>query len=135
MPTAVVQAADLTALQALCREIVVSRPQLDFAARLTAASMPGIAAATELVARFAQYGAGVRAAQAMILGAKARALLAGRANVAFEDLRAVALPALRHRIVLNYEGEAAGVSTDEIVNDLLERVSENSKAVDSALGR
>jgi len=69
-----------------------------------------------------RYGASPRGAQALVLGAKVHALLEGRYNVAFEDVQAVAYPALRHRVLLNFEGLAEGVSPDAILADLLDRV-------------
>jgi MoxR-like ATPase len=76
-----------------------------------------------MVKRFVRYGASPRAAQAMVLAAKIQALNRGQAYVSVEDVRAVALPALRHRILLNFEGEADEVSTDTIVEELLAHVT------------
>ncbi len=76
----------------------------------------------ESVKKWVRWGAGPRAGQALILGAKARALLEGRSVVSHDDIRAVALPVLRHRILLNFQAEADGVDTDTIVRELLERV-------------
>ena len=69
-----------------------------------------------------RYGAGVRAAQTLVLAAKVGALMAGRVHVSFDDIRAAAKPALRHRLVLNFEGEAEGVATDTIVDAVLDQV-------------
>ena len=71
--------------------------------------------------RYVRYGSSPRGAQAMILGAKVRALLDGRFNVSFDDVLAVAKPALRHRIVLNFEGEAGQISQDAIIDEVLTR--------------
>ena len=71
-----------------------------------------------------RYGASPRGAQSIVLAAKIRALLEGRLNVAFEDIRALAAPALRHRIVLNFEGEAEGLTTDEMIDEVLAKTSE-----------
>jgi MoxR-like ATPase len=76
-----------------------------------------------VVSDYVRYGGSPRGAQAMVAGAKVRALLEGRYNVAVEDLRAVALPALRHRIILNFEGEAEGVTADAIVRTILDSVA------------
>jgi MoxR-like ATPase len=76
-----------------------------------------------VVRRYVRYGASPRGAQAMVLTAKARALLAGRYNVSTSDVIAVARPALRHRIIRNFEGEADGISTDEILDDLLDAMA------------
>jgi MoxR-like ATPase len=78
--------------------------------------------ADSLVRQYVRYGASPRGAQALVLGAKVTALLDGRYNVAFEDVQAVAYAALRHRIILNFEGQAEGVQPDAVIGDLLERV-------------
>jgi len=77
------------------------------------------------VRRAVRYGASPRGAQALILGAKVAALLAGRYNVALEDVRAVAPAALRHRLILNYEAEAEGIAADAIITAILEAVPES----------
>ncbi|MEN9578184.1 MAG: hypothetical protein RJA70_1193 [Pseudomonadota bacterium] len=128
-PSAVLSCADLLELQRLCRDIVVARPVMHYAARLVAATSPGAAGAPPVVQKAVQYGASVRAAQAMVLAAKARALLDGRANVAFEDVREVAAPALRHRLILSFEGEADGLTTDDVVHEVLAGVGEHPEAV------
>src|SRR6185369_16804101 len=76
--------------------------------------------APEMARRFVRYGASPRGAQALVLGAKVRALSEGRYNVSVDDLRAIALPALRHRIILNFEGEAEGVSVDRLIGELID---------------
>ena len=77
-----------------------------------------------MVKRYVELGAGIRGVQAITLTAKIKALLDGRYNVAFADVRSVALPALRHRILLNFEGEGEGIKTDEIIRHVLETASE-----------
>jgi MoxR-like ATPase len=77
-----------------------------------------------MVRQYVRYGASPRGAQALILGGKVAALLAGRYNVAYEDLRAVALAALCHRVLLNFEGQAEGVSTDDVVGEVIGTVAE-----------
>jgi MoxR-like ATPase len=72
-----------------------------------------------MVNKYVRVGASPRAAQALILGAKCRALLDGRAAVSVDDIRSIALPALRHRIILNFEGEAEGITTDAVVENLV----------------
>lgn len=91
-----------------------------YVAELIVATHPEEATASDFVRKYVRYGASPRGAQALILGAKINALLDGRFNVAFEDINAVAPAALRHRLMLNFEGFAEGISTDEIVADLLE---------------
>jgi MoxR-like ATPase len=85
-----------------------------------------------LVRRAVRYGAGVRGAQSLVLAAKAVALLEGRAHVAFADLQKTAAPVLRHRILLSFEGEADGVSCDQVVRELLASVPTRPEAVERA---
>ena len=82
------------------------------------------AGATDLVKRYVRYGASPRGAQACLLAAKIRALLDGRFHVSAQDIRHVAKPALRHRIILNFEGEAEGVTSDQILDQILATVAE-----------
>jgi MoxR-like ATPase len=95
----------------------------DYVARLIVATHPEDATAPERVKAFVRYGSSPRGAQALIIGAKINALLEGRYNVSFEDIAAVAPAALRHRLLLNFEGLAEGISTDDIIADLLKAVS------------
>jgi MoxR-like ATPase len=98
---------------------------IDYAARLVRATRPGgptADRAPEWVDKWVRWGAGPRAGQSLLLGAKARALLDGRSVVAHEDIREVALPVLRHRLLLNFQAEAEGVDADQIVTRLLEAV-------------
>ena len=88
-------------------------------ARLVVATHPNNEMATDLVQQYVRYGSSPRGGQALVLGAKVNALLEGRYNVAYEDVQAVATSALRHRILLNFEGQAEGISTDDVVADLL----------------
>jgi MoxR-like ATPase len=97
-------------------------PALRYAAALARATRPDFPAATELVRKYVRWGAGPRAGQALILGAKAAALLAGRLTVAPEDIRRVARPVLRHRVLPNFAAEAEGVTSERIVEDLLASV-------------
>jgi len=80
--------------------------------------------ATELVRRCVRYGASPRGLQSLVLAAKARALLAARPNVSFEDVRVMSAPSLRHRLILNLEADAEGVSTEEVLADVMQRVPE-----------
>ena len=100
----------------------IARPVQAYAIRLTLASHPGSSYATPLVNKYVRYGASPRAAQALVLGGKIQALNRGQAFVSTDDIRAFALPALRHRILLNFEGEADEVSTDTIVAEMLSTV-------------
>jgi MoxR-like ATPase len=107
----------------VARSVAIARPVQAYAIRLTLGSHPDSPYATALVKRYVRYGASPRAAQALVLAAKIQALNRGQAFVSIDDIRAVALPALRHRILLNFEGEADEVSTDTIVNELLAGVA------------
>jgi len=121
-PGPVLDAARVLAMRDLCRRVPCAEPLVRWAARLVHATAPGEAEAAPAARRYLRYGAGVRGAQALVLAGKAAALLAGRAHVALDDLRAAAGPALRHRLVLNFEGEAAGITTDAVVADALAHV-------------
>jgi MoxR-like ATPase len=120
----VADGAAVLAMGALARQVPVASPVADYAARLTMATHPESEAAPQIVRQYVRYGSSPRGAQALILGGKVTALLAGRYNVAFEDLRAVAPAALRHRILLNFEGQAEGVGADEVVEEVLKEVGE-----------
>jgi len=121
-PERVLGQTDVLGLRALCREIEVAEPVLRYAARLVGASDPGAPAAPELVRRSVRYGAGVRGGQSLVLAGKAIALLEGRAQVSFDDVKRAAAPVLRHRILRSFEGEADGVTTDRVVAELLRSV-------------
>ena len=111
------------ALQRLTREIPAAEPALRYAASLARATRPDAPGATEVVKRFVRWGAGPRAGQALILGAKAHALLSGRFAVAPEDIRRVAAPVLRHRVLPNFAAEAEGMTAERVIADVLERVA------------
>ncbi len=117
--TRVVDRATLLEMRHVARSVAIARPVQSYAIRLTMGSHPESPHATPLVKRYVRYGASPRAAQALVLGGKIQALIRGQAFVSIDDIRAVALPALRHRLLLNFEGEANEVSTDTIVEELL----------------
>ena len=94
----------------------------DYVSRLIIASHPGESLSNK-VNQYVRYGASPRGGQAMILGARITALLDGRYNVSFEDVAAMAPAALRHRLLLNFEGQAEGIKTDAIIEDLITEVS------------
>ena len=123
--TVVASGEEIERVHSVVREVPAAGNVIDYAARLVRATRPGGPAtdrAPEWVPKWVRWGAGPRAGQALLLGAKARALLDGRSVVAHEDIRAVALPVLRHRLLLNFQAEAEGVDTDQIVTRLLEAV-------------
>jgi MoxR-like ATPase len=109
-------------LQRLVREVIVAPHVRDYAARLVLATHPGGPYAVESANKWLRFGAGPRGAQALVLAAKVRALLGERFNVGFEDLKAVALPALRHRVLLNFEAQAEGIDADRVLIDVLTKV-------------
>ncbi len=130
----VVTGSDLVAFQQLVRKVPVSDAVLRYAVTLARTSRPGSAFtaeqgatgngknAPEFIRKWVSYGASVRAAQYLILGAKARALVAGRHHVTFEDVRALAHPVLRHRILKNFHAESERITTDRIIDELLQAV-------------
>ena len=86
-------------------------------------SRPGKEGVPDFIEKYVKWGAGLRASQALILGAKARALLQGRAHVTFDDVRALALPVLRHRVLLNFQAQSEKVTTDTLITRLLGAIS------------
>jgi MoxR-like ATPase len=120
----VVDAQTITAMQHLSRQTPIATHVTAYAVRLLQATHPDSADAGSLVKRYVRYGGSPRGLQAMILGGKILALLDGRYNVAFRDVRATALPALRHRIILNFDAEAEGIEPDDIISAVLEETPE-----------
>ena len=126
----VVTGTDLVAFQRLVRKVPVSEPVLRYAVNFVRASRPAEphgatllpGGAPDFVKEWVSYGASVRAAQYLILGGKARALMRGRTHVSFDDIRALAHPVLRHRILTNFHAESERVTTDRIIDRLLEAV-------------
>ena len=118
----VADSATILAMQALARGVPIADHVTAYAARLPKATHPDDPAAPEAVRQYVRYGASPRGMQAMILAGKITALLDSRYNVAFDDLRAAALPALRHRLILNFEAQAEGVSTDAVIDETLKQV-------------
>ncbi len=113
---------DVLGFHDLVRSVPVAEEMVRYAVQLAAASRPNQAGAPSFVNDWVGWGAGTRAGQNLILGAKARALLQGRAHVSLDDVRAIALPTLRHRILLNYRAEAEGVRIEDVIRRLLETV-------------
>jgi MoxR-like ATPase len=116
---------EILKMQALVRTVPVARHIQDYAIRVLQATHPDSAEATEKVRRYVRTGASPRGAQAMLLASKIRALFTGRFAASLEDVRASALPALRHRILLNFEGEAEGVGADAVLREILDRLPES----------
>jgi MoxR-like ATPase len=117
---------DLVAFQRLVRKVPVAEPVMRHALDIVRASRPraavGETTSPENVKKWVAFGASVRAAQYLILGGKARALTSGRYHVSFEDVRALAHPVLRHRIITNFHAQSEGITTDILVDRLLEAV-------------
>ncbi len=111
----------LLAMNQLARQIPASSQVTRSAATLIAATHPDGEGATDLVRRFVRYGASPRGAQALLLGARVLALLKGRLNVALEDVHELAPAALRHRMLVNFEGQAEGIRSDDIIRELVAR--------------
>ena len=107
---------DVLAFRELIREVPIASHIRDFASAIVMATHPQWEQAPDIARRFVRYGASPRGAQALVLGAKVRALADGRYNVSLEDIKAMAVPALRHRVILNFEGEAEGVDTDTLIS-------------------
>jgi len=119
---------DILRFHELVRQVPIAQNLVRYAVRLTASSRPQQAASPAFVNDWVSWGAGTRAAQYLALGAKARALLHGQTHVTAEDVRALAAPVLRHRILVNYRAEAEGASVDAVIRRLLETVSEPGAA-------
>jgi MoxR-like ATPase len=113
---------DLIAFQRLVRRVPVAEPVMRYALRIVRTSRPKADGAPELVKKYVAFGASVRAAQFLILGAKAKALTEGRYHVSFDDIKALAHPVLRHRVLTNFRAESEGVSSDALIDELLKVV-------------
>lgn len=109
----------VTEMRWLIREVTLASHVREHAVKLIFATHPDSDTSSDMVKKYVRYGSSPRGAQALILGSKVRALLDGRYNVAVEDIDVVAYPALRHRMILNFEGEAEGIDTDEIIKIIL----------------
>jgi len=111
--------ADIVQMRTLARTVPIASHVKEYIARLMLATHPGNANASPLVKKYVRYGVSPRGGQALVLGAKVTALMAGRYNVAFEDVHAVAPAALRHRLLLNFDGLAEGVKADDVIKELV----------------
>ena len=121
-PNPVFSAEEVVRIQGVVRKVPVADSVVRYAVRLAASSRPGQKGTPDFVNEWVNWGAGLRAGQALILGGKARALLQGRSHVTPDDVKALAVPVLRHRILPNFKAEAEGVDADKIVEKLLETV-------------
>ena len=118
----VFKAEDVLRIQSVVRKVPVADSVVRYAVRLAASSRPGQANTPDFVNEWINWGAGLRAGQALIIGAKARALLQGRSHVTPDDVNALAVPVLRHRILPNFKAEAEGVDADQVITKLVETV-------------
>ncbi len=119
---------DIIGTQALVRRVVMAPHVQDYAARLAMASHPAGPYAVEITNKYIRWGVSPRAVQTMTLGAKLHALLDGRFNTSFSDVQRIYLPAMRHRVLLNFEGEAEGVSTDDVLREIMEKTPTMAEA-------
>ncbi len=128
----VVDGHTLSELQLLVKQVPVASHVKDYAVRLVLATHPNTETALDITNKFLRFGSSPRGAQSLLLGAKVRALTEGRFNVSFDDIVAVTFPALRHRLIVNFEAEAEGITTDDVLNKILSDVPRDSKAATSA---
>ncbi len=122
--TPVLDQARILEMRQVVRDVAVARHVQDYAIRILEATHPDRKEAPEDVKRFVRFGASPRGAQACLIGAKVQALFEGRFSASLEDVKKTAKPALRHRVILNFEGEAEGVSTDRVLDRVLDTVAE-----------
>ena len=123
-PNAVLSAQDILTVQQIVRKVPVSDHVVDYAVNLARATRPHEKDAPDFINNWLTWGAGPRAAQYLVLGAKARAILHGRLNVSADDIKQMAKPVLRHRLFTNFNADAEGVDADAIVDKLLATVKE-----------
>ena len=121
-PARILGGPDILQFQELSRQVVIAEEIARYTVRLVDASRPGRQSNHDFVREWVKWGAGLRASQSLILAGKARALLNGRYHVSFDDIRALAHPVLRHRVLTNFHAESEGISSDSIIDQLLEAV-------------
>jgi len=134
-PGKVMDGAEIQQWQQLVREVLVAPPVQDYAIRLVLATHPGGEFAAQETGKFLRVGASPRGAQSIVLAAKVRALLEGRYNVGFEDVRRVYLPALRHRVLLNFEAQAENIPSDQVLERVMDEVKEKGPELAVTAGR
>jgi MoxR-like ATPase len=123
-PDRVMDGAEIVKWQKLIREVIVAPHVQDYIVRLTLATHPEGEFAQPITNQYLRWGASPRGAQTVTLASKVRALLSGRYNVSFEDVRRVFLPAMRHRVILNFEAQAEGIDTDHVLTEILKKAPE-----------
>ncbi len=122
----VISGEEILDMQELVREVILADHIRDYIVRLTLATHPDGELAAEITNQYLRWGSSPRGAQTIVLASKVRALLEGRFNVSFEDVRRVYLPAMRHRVIANFEAQAEGITTDQVLLDILEQVPQKS---------
>jgi len=122
----ILQEAKILEAQQFVRDVPIASHVKNYAIRMVMATHPQTPAASEQVKRYVSYGSSPRGVQSLVLAGKVRALFQGRFHVSIEDLRAVALSCLRHRLILNFEGEAEGVDSADLIRDILEHLPEQA---------
>src|SRR5438445_8728588 len=132
-PEKVMEGEEIRQWQQLVREVLVAPPVQDYAIRLVLATHPQGEFATAETNKYFRVGASPRGAQALVLAGKVRALLEGRYNVSFEDIRRVYLPALRHRVLLNFEAQAENIASDAVLAQVLKEVKEKPTDIATAV--
>lgn len=110
---------EILSIRHITREIPIAKPVLEYAVKLVLATHPTSEHGAEVAKKFVRFGSSPRGAQAIVSTAKIRAVLEGRYNVAFEDIKYVAYPALRHRFFLNFEGMSEGITTDKVISEII----------------
>jgi MoxR-like ATPase len=125
-PAKVMDGQEISQWQQLIREVLIAPPVQDYAIRLVLATHPQGEFATAETNKYIRCGASPRGAQALVLAGKVRALLEGRYNVSFEDIRAVYFPAMRHRMILNFEAQAENIASDTVLAQILNEVTEKA---------
>ncbi len=126
-PEKVMDGSEIRKWQKLIREVILATHVQDYIVRLTLATHPNGPFALPVTNQYLRWGSSPRGAQTMALAAKVRALLEGRYNVSFEDVRRTFLPAMRHRVILNFEAQAEGLDTDRVLLDILEKLPEKGE--------
>jgi MoxR-like ATPase len=120
------QTARILDVQQFVRDVPMASHVKHYAIRVVMATHPQTPMASEQVKQYVRYGSSPRGVQSLVLAGKVRALFQGRFHVSLEDIRAVALPCLRHRLILNFEGEAEGVDSADLIRDILTQVPEQA---------
>src|SRR5919199_6079424 len=121
-PERILNGSDILQFQELAKQVLIAQEIARYTVRLVSASRPGVQGAPDFVEKWVKWGAGLRASQALVRGAKARALMNGRFHVAVKDVQALAKPILRHRIMTNFYAESERITSDAIIDRLLEAV-------------